>query len=181
MTPAFAHGSVALCAVTRAVTGPSPASGCETRWNWSLVPQMSPPPPWTVQVPLASSVWAPAGVAPPTSVQLQPLGQSAGGVGAPVATATVSNVTALRAPALCDVTARPASIAVAAVIVTLDPATGVHVAPSAEVYAVNVAPDRATRTNAGAAPAGRAGWSVRRPSSDRYWTASPLPGVTNRA
>src|SRR5215472_7659296 len=137
MTPALAHGSVADWDVTRAVTEPSPASDCETKWNWSLVPQMSPPPPWTVHVPAPSTVWAPAGVAPPTSVQVQPFGQSAGGGGAPAATATVSNVTALVVPELCEVTARPATIAAEVVSVTLDPATGVHVPPSADVYAVN--------------------------------------------
>src|SRR5215472_12901474 len=120
MTPALAQGLVADWEVTRAVTGPSPAIDCEMKWNWSLVPQMSPPPPWTVQVPGPSSVWAPAGTAPPTSVQVQPFGQSAGGGGAPAATATLSNVTALVVPELCEVTARPASIVAPTVSVTLD-------------------------------------------------------------
>src|SRR5258706_15207418 len=58
---------------------------------------------------------------------------------------TVSNVTVHRAPPLCEVTARPASsVPLRLASVTTDPATGVQVTPSAEVYAVNMVPARAT-------------------------------------
>src|SRR5215831_12550405 len=109
---------------------------------------MSAPPPCTVQVE-PFSAWVPPGVAPPTSAQLHPTGH----VGAPAATAIESNVTALAAAALCDVTASPASIAPLTLSVTVEPGTAVHVVPFADVYAVNVLPDRATRRNTGAVPA----------------------------
>src|SRR4030088_2885600 len=108
MTPALAHGSLLPWATTLALTAPFPASGCETRWNWSAVPQMSPPPPSTVHVPLTST-WSPDGVAPPASPQLQPPGQRTGGGGAVVATLTVSNVTVVVVAVLWDVAAMPAS------------------------------------------------------------------------
>src|ERR1041385_8061313 len=145
MTPALAQPSVLVCAVTRALTVPSPGSGCETNRNWSLVPQMSPPPPCTVHVPPFSD-WVPAGVAPPTSAHVHPLGHAPGGGGALLVRPTASNVTVLSASVSCDVTARPPSMPPLRPSVTVEPATGVHVLPSLDVYAVNVAPDRATRT-----------------------------------
>src|SRR5206468_6848945 len=93
----------------RALTVPSPASGCDTKWNWSPVPQMSPPPPCTVQVePFRDCV--PAGVAPPTSAHVHPLGQALGGGGALLATLTVSSTTVPSVFATCELTAIPASI-----------------------------------------------------------------------
>jgi hypothetical protein len=129
MTPAFAHVFVLPCPITRAVTVPSAASGCQAKWNWSLVPQMSPPPPWTVHVaPFTDCV--PAGVAPPTSAHVHPDGQPAGGE---LPTLAPVNVTVLAASVLCDVTASPASMAPLTDSVAVEPATGVHVIPSADV------------------------------------------------
>ena len=48
-------GSVFSCAVTRAVMVPSPLSGWVTYCSWSAEPQMSPPEPLTVNVPLAAA------------------------------------------------------------------------------------------------------------------------------
>ncbi|MBV9542936.1 MAG: hypothetical protein JOY61_00985, partial [Chloroflexi bacterium] len=82
-------------------------------------------------------------------------GASAGAAavcGAPVPIVTVSNVTVLSAPVLCDVTARPASTVPVIEMVTLEPAIGAHVTPSVDVYAVNVVPERATWTYAGTPP-----------------------------
>ena len=53
-----------------------------------------------------------------------------------VLTLTVSKVTVPRTLALCEVTAMPASTGPLILSVTLDPATGVQVVPSLEVYAV---------------------------------------------
>ncbi len=70
ITPALAHGSVACCAVTCALTVPSLLSVCQAKWNASAVPQMSPPPPISFQVPeLVSWSW-PGGSAPPMSAQV---------------------------------------------------------------------------------------------------------------
>ena len=46
---------------------------------------------------------------------------------------TELNVAVLKAPPLCEVTARPASSDSVVVNVTVDPATGVQVTPSVEV------------------------------------------------
>ena len=91
---------------------------------------MSPPEPLTVQVPPLRD-WSPARAGFPMSAQLQPLGQSGGGV--VVLMLTESKVTALTAPALWDVTARPAKVGPLKFSVTLDPATGDQVFPSLEV------------------------------------------------
>src|SRR5215472_12585942 len=77
ITPALAHPSVFVWEVTRALTLPSPGRFVPAKWNWSDVPQMSPPAPWIVHVPLLSD-WVPAGVGLPMSAQLHPLGQAAG-------------------------------------------------------------------------------------------------------
>src|SRR6516162_205627 len=47
MTPAFANGDVICSPFTTAMIVPSPASGCDTNWNASAVPQMSAPAPAT--------------------------------------------------------------------------------------------------------------------------------------
>ncbi|HEY7199659.1 MAG TPA: hypothetical protein VIC57_05585 [Candidatus Dormibacteraeota bacterium] len=70
----MAQGSVALSEATRALTVPSPASDWETRWNWSAVPQMSPPPPCTLQT-LPARPWLPASSGPPMSAHAHPAGQ----------------------------------------------------------------------------------------------------------
>ena len=62
------------------------------------MPKMSAPPPWRVQVPLASD-WPPAGAGLPMSPQVHPLGQDKPGGGYSVAaTATESRVTAPATP-----------------------------------------------------------------------------------
>src|SRR5437764_15428472 len=53
---------------------------------------------------------------------------------------TASNVALLRAPGSCDVTASPASIGPETGRRTLEPATGLHVTPSADVSAVQTPP-----------------------------------------
>src|SRR5258708_37977234 len=131
MTPALAHGSLLPCATTLALTPPFPARGWETRWNWSAVPQMSPPPPSIVHVPLTST-WSPDGVAPPTSAQLQLPGQRTGGGGAVVATLTVSNVAVVVEAVLCDVAAMPASTSPPMPSTWHDPWTYRHETPSAD-------------------------------------------------
>ena len=74
MTPALAHGSVAVWEVTWAATVPSAARVWLTNWKASDVPQMSPPPPLIDQVEPVSVCW-PRGRAPPMSEQVQPVGQ----------------------------------------------------------------------------------------------------------
>ena len=49
MTPALAHAFALISETTCALAVPSLARAWEMRRNWSDVPQMSPPPPWTVQ------------------------------------------------------------------------------------------------------------------------------------
>ncbi len=51
ITPALAWVPELDWVTTRACTVPSPVRGCETNRNWSAVPEMSDPPPDTVQVP----------------------------------------------------------------------------------------------------------------------------------
>ena len=105
----------------------------------------------------------------------------AGVAAAPVETTTLLKVTALAALVLCDVTASPASIEPLTPRVTPDPATAVQVTPSAEVYAVKVLPERATRTNAGTVP-GRPAWvTAFAPADGRNCTTIPLLGVTSIA
>jgi hypothetical protein len=105
----------------------------------------------------------------------------AGVATAAVETTTLSKVTALAAPVLCEVTASPASIEPLTPRVTEDPATAVQVRPSAEVYAVNVLPERATRTNAGTVPGRLACMTAFAPADGRNCTTIPLLGVTSIA
>src|SRR5215469_8069585 len=107
MRPALAHGSLSDCWERCALRVPSPDMVCQSKWNSSLVLQMSLPPAWMYQLPLAYDS-LPTSAGPPISPQAQSLGQPAGG-GAPV----FVSVTALRVAepavvALCEVTARPA-------------------------------------------------------------------------
>src|SRR5829696_7612094 len=53
INPAFAYGLVFSTLVTRATSVASSAIGCDTKWNASMVPQMSEPPPTTVKPPFA--------------------------------------------------------------------------------------------------------------------------------
>src|SRR5438128_1081715 len=122
MIPVLAHGSVLVCETTRALSVPSAASACQTKWNSSAVLQMSPPPPWMVQVPLLST-WLPTGVGLPMSAQVQPLGQAGGGGGALPLTFSVSKVAELSAAVLCELTARPASTVPLVLSATLVPMT----------------------------------------------------------
>src|SRR5215469_8588538 len=107
MTPALAHSLVLACETTRALTIPSPASGCQAKWNWSAVrvPPMSTPPPWTVQVVLAR-LWPPVAAGLPMSAQFQPFGHVVGCGGPLVVTPTLAKATVLSAEVLCEVTAR---------------------------------------------------------------------------
>src|SRR5919204_2645304 len=110
---------------------------------------MSPPPASSVQVePL--SAWPPLGVGKPMSWHDQPLGQTFGGGGAPAPIATLVNVPVPSVVTLCEFTARPARTVpprFGRSSVELD--TGDQVVPSADVYAVRLVPERATRTHAG--------------------------------
>src|SRR5664280_3748857 len=65
----------------------------------------------------------------------------------------VSNVAVPIEPPLCDVTASPARSVAGMVRPMLALGMAVQVTPSAEVYAVNVLPERATSSQAGAVPA----------------------------
>src|SRR5438132_3314698 len=98
---------------------------------------MSAPAPRTVQVP-AFSDWLPARAGLPTSAQLQPLGHAGGGGGGGggggvVLMLTVSIVTVLRAPGLCEVTARPCRMEPLMLKVTVEPGIAVQVTPSLDV------------------------------------------------
>src|SRR5258706_1144951 len=104
---------------------------------------MSPPAPCTVHTPFATSC-VPERAGLRTSGQVQQAGQAPGGGGALWAIETPANTDVFTCP-LCVVAARPARIApprLGSEIV--EPAIGVQVTPSAEVYAVNVVPARAT-------------------------------------
>src|SRR5438132_5084627 len=103
---------------------------------------MSPPLPETVQVPLLSD-WLPANAGLPMSAQLQPLTHGTGGGGAVVASDTTSMVALPIVVGAAEVTASPASIVGLTLRTRLLPGTTVQVAPSGEVYAVKVLPERA--------------------------------------
>src|SRR5260370_3932411 len=127
ITPALAQGSVLPCVATRPLAVPSPASGCQTKWNWSPVFQMSVPAPCTVQVPPFND-WSPTTMGLPTSAQPHPLGQGLGegaGEGAdPMAPAvTPSNVTVVAAPGTPESPAAPASTSVGSTSVAVAPGT----------------------------------------------------------
>src|ERR1700682_1233351 len=114
---------------------PSADAGLERKRNWSLTPQMSPPPPCTVQMPL-TTFWPPAGVAPPMSLQPQPTGHRPGGAGAPAVTAIPSMVTCALLVWLYESAPQPASRVPGMEKDTVEPDTGVQVTPSGDVYAV---------------------------------------------
>src|SRR5260221_13713343 len=108
MTPALAQPSVLVCEVTCALAPPSPGRFWESKWNWSAVPQMSPPAPCTVQTPFATSC-VPARAGLPMSWQVQPAGAAPGGGGALVAVATPATTDVFTCP-LGVGAARPAGI-----------------------------------------------------------------------
>src|SRR5689334_8751084 len=95
-----------------------------------------------------------------------------------VATLTLSNAAVLSDVLSCDVTAKPA--VPAAAIVTFVLASCVHVEPSGEYDAVNVAPDRTSRTHCG----GMTGLIqpvtliVAAPVVERTSNATPFVGVS---
>src|SRR5690242_7956187 len=62
----------AVCDTPRALALPSPAIDCQRKWNWSLVPVMSDPPPVTVQV-VPLNDCPPRWVGFPMSAQRHPL------------------------------------------------------------------------------------------------------------
>src|ERR1700730_13816931 len=131
MMPALAQGLVVggfwavMCALTIAL----PGSGWDSSRNWSETFQMSPPPPWTFQVP-PLTVSLPAGAGLPMSAQVPPPGQDDAGV----ANATLLNCTVLSCKVLCEVTARPPRmLPVRTGTFNAEPGTAVQVVPSADV------------------------------------------------
>src|SRR5215467_6079112 len=110
MTPALALELVLACDTTRAVTLPSPDSGCQTNRNWSAVPVMSAPPALMVQVPVfGSNDWLPAGAGFPMSAHVHGAGHGCGSAGAGGPPTTTSfMVTVLVAAASPEATAIPA-------------------------------------------------------------------------
>ena len=54
MTPPLAQTEVFACETARVDSRPSVATDWYTKWKLSATSHMSPPPPWTVQVPLVS-------------------------------------------------------------------------------------------------------------------------------
>src|SRR5262249_58629111 len=74
MTPALAHGSVLTTEATRATMVPSPVSAWLAKLNWSDAPQMSRPPPLTVQLWPSGDDADPAFPGPPTSASAHPAG-----------------------------------------------------------------------------------------------------------
>src|ERR1035437_9225687 len=113
---------------------PSAASDCHTKRKLSsVVPQMSPPPPWIVQVP-ADRDWLPgAGATWPISAQFQALGPAPVGATSPALTATESSGTADPVPWLWEVVAIPASSGPGMVSAWVEPGIAVQVLPSGEV------------------------------------------------
>ena len=131
ITPAFAHGDVFVCEIARATIDPFVGSVCQAKWNASAVDQMSPPPPWIVQVPLVSDC-VPVTPVEPMSAQVQPVGHAPGG-GPAGPSVTVSKVPVLSWVVLCDVTARPASIVPVRPRFTLALGMAVQLSPSLDV------------------------------------------------
>ena len=119
----------------RALTVPLPVSGWLRKRKLSDVPQMSPPPPWTVQL-LPTTYCAPAGIGAPTSWQVQPVGQRLGGGAADGAAVTVSIVSVASADVEPELTARPPTMPAVGPNVTLEPMIGDHDTPSGDVKAV---------------------------------------------
>src|SRR6202035_3651934 len=89
---------------------------------------------WIVHVPLPYS-WLPAGTpGPPMSAQVKPPGQIDGGGVVTAATFTAAKVAGVVAPVVPVVAASPArEFPEPMSRATLEPSTGVHVLPSAEV------------------------------------------------
>ena len=77
---------------------------------------------------------------------------------------------------LCDVRAMPAVNEDPSERVCPDPASGVQVVPSGEVYAVYVPPARPIRSHTGTVPVNLS-CVVPPPATDRHWTTTPFPGV----
>src|SRR5579862_459478 len=112
------------------MTLPSPLSDCDTMWNSSEVPQMSPPPPTSLHTP-PDSESEPGGAGPPMSWHVHAEGHP--GDDAAVLTDTVSSVTAEPVPWLWEVMAKPASRGSLRDSTTVEPGTAVHVVPSGDV------------------------------------------------
>src|SRR5579863_3057598 len=98
---------------------------------------------------------------------------------APLLGCTASIVTVQSAVLLCELTASPWSIGPETLRVTVEPGTSVHVAPSADVYAVNVVPLRSTLRYAGTVPDTVSIRLSCPPCAVRSWTTMPSPGVTS--
>ena len=178
ITQAFAHADVLAWEIARATIDPSVGSVRQAKWNASAVDQMSPPPPWTVQVPAVSDC-VPVTPVEPMSAQLHPVGQAPGG-GPAGPSVIVSKVPVLSWLVLCDVTARPARIVPVSPRLTLALGMAVQLSPSLDVYAVNVPFDCATSSHAGTTPA-VVTCEDDPPCVVRHWTAIPFDGVMNAA
>ncbi len=136
----------------RALSAPLPVSGSLRKRKLSDVPQMSPPPPWTVQL-LPVTYCAPPGTGKPMSPQVQPVGQRLGGGAADAVADTVSIVSVARVDAEPELTARPPTTPVVGPNVTLEPMIGDHATPSGEVNAVYVVCERVISRYCGGVPA----------------------------
>src|ERR1700686_652011 len=132
MGPAFAHALVLLSEARRALSVPSPGKEWKMYRNESAGSQMSPPPAWMVHAPPARFC-APAGVAPPISVQFHAAMQMPAGCRPVVVSDTVSNLTVPITFALCAVTARPASVLPVMLSTMVDPGTAVQEVPFGDV------------------------------------------------
>ena len=108
ITPALAQEFVFCWAVTCATTVPLPTSGCDVKWNWSVMFQMSAPPPATVTVaPLTADDPARAGAPMSASAQAATVGgTTTGGVTSGTGTVIVTAAEASDVPTALAATTR---------------------------------------------------------------------------
>ena len=106
---------------------PFPASVLRDVVEQIRVAQMSPPPPWTIQVE-PDRFWPPG----PESGQFHVLGQMPSGANSPGVTSTVSKVTTEPVPWLCEVIAKSASSDPGMLRVCGEPGIALQVLPSGE-------------------------------------------------
>src|SRR5687768_14584448 len=91
MMPAFTQSCTYSIDVTRAMTSTSPFTGCQTNRNASALPQISAPPPSTVNVPLVAVAVPVTPTAPISSVCQGEGSVGAGGGDAATVTVTVDD------------------------------------------------------------------------------------------
>jgi hypothetical protein len=104
-----------------------------------------------------------------------------GGGGADVGRPTEPKVAVLSALVLCEVTAIPARTVPETPRTSLEPAIGVQLTPSDDVYAVTMLPDRSTDTYAGTVPGMFEMVTTFALAHGRCSTKRPAPGVTSKA